>query len=153
MPELSDLRLSKNMKYTALYWAMRFSEREPEIFIKRFQNGVTLEIHADKQETFLNGERYLELNSHESFVALECINRLLSLGFSLSNFTLQENCLSFKDYLIKFIVWDKKFHLQDNENDNIVYYKSRLVSGVLEYQSKFTTTTNGMTTGCSRVLI
>ena len=136
MPELSDLRLSKNMKYTALYWAMRFSEREPEIFIKRFQNGVTLEIHADKQETFLNGERYLELNSHESFVALECINRLLSLGFSPSDFTLQENCLLFKGHLIKFIVWDKKFHLQDNENDNIVYYKSRLVSGVLEYQSK-----------------
>lgn len=34
MPKLSDLRLSKNMKYTALYVAMRFYEHTPDIFEK-----------------------------------------------------------------------------------------------------------------------
>ena len=37
MATLSDLRLSKNMKYTALYWAMRFFEQEPYIFLKEYK--------------------------------------------------------------------------------------------------------------------
>ena len=38
MEKLSDLRLSKNMKYTALYWAMRFFEHVPDVFEKTYFN-------------------------------------------------------------------------------------------------------------------
>jgi len=135
MPQLSDLRLSKNMKYTALYWSMRFFEREPDIFTKEYANGVKIEIYANKQQVYINGNFVFELNTHESFVKLECINRLLSIGYSLSNIRFENDGISFKDFNVRFIVWDDKFNF-DNQVNKTVLYKSRLVSGVLEYQSK-----------------
>ena len=46
MEKLSDLRLSKNMKYTALYWAMRFFEHTPDVFEKSFADGTHIVIRA-----------------------------------------------------------------------------------------------------------
>lgn len=135
MPQLSDLRLSKNMKYTALYWAMRFSEREPDTFTKKYVNGVKIIIYANKQQVYINDDFLFELDTHESFVKLECVNRLLSLGYSLSDILFDDDCLSFKGFCVRFIVWDDKFSL-DKQANKTVLYKSRLVSGVLEYQSK-----------------
>lgn len=135
MPQLSDLRLSKNMKYTALYWAMRFSEHEPDIFSKKYSNGVKIVIYANKQQVYINNSFSFELDTHESFVKLECVDRLLSLGYSISDFTLFDDCILFIGYTIHFIVWDAKFNFE-NVKDKTVIYKSRLVSGVLEYQNK-----------------
>ena len=135
MQQLSDLRLSKNMKYTALYWAMRFSEYAPDIFSKEYLNGVKIEIRADKQQVRFNGEFSFELNTHESFVKLECIDRLFRLGYSLSDICIDADSIYFKGFQVQFITWDTKFCL-DAVKDKFVYYKSRLVSGVLEYQSK-----------------
>lgn len=135
MPQLSDLRLSKNMKYTALYWAMRFSEYEPNIFSKEYPNGVGAVIYADKQQVYFGGNISFTLNTHESFVKLECVDRLLSLGNSISDLALFGDCILFMGYTIHFIVWDAKFNFK-NVKDKTVIYKSRLVSGVLEFQSK-----------------
>ena len=135
MATISDFRLSKNMKYTALYWAMRFFEYEPNIFVKDYKTDTKIEIYADEQQVYINGQLSFELNTHESFVKLECIDRLLSLGYVLSDIRLDNDLLRFKGYNIQFIVWDKSFS-QKQANDKDVQYKSRLVSGVLEYQSK-----------------
>ena len=54
MERLSDLRLSKNMKYTALYWAMRFFEHAPDVFEKTFDDGTHIVIKSDSQEVFIN---------------------------------------------------------------------------------------------------
>lgn len=135
MPESSDLRLSKNMKYTALYWAMRFSEHELDIFSKEYSNGVKIVIYANKQQVHINGDFSFQLNTHESFVKLECIDRLLSLGYTLSDIIFDNDGLCFNGFNIRFIIWDAKFCL-DGVEDKCVLYKSRLVSGVLEYQSK-----------------
>lgn len=135
MEKLSDLRLSKNMKYTALYWAMRFFEHEPDIFEKTFADGTHIVIKANSQEVFINDKPAFLLNSHESFVKLECINRILSLGYSINDILLTSDELDFNGYQIKFIVWDNHFELEGIGNKNIVY-KSRLVSGVLEYKTK-----------------
>lgn len=136
MEKLSDLRLSKNMKYTALYWAMRFFEHTPDIFEKTYTDGTHILIDSNSQEVFINGKLSFLVNSHESFVKLECINRILSLGFSINDFALSngEFELKFKGYDIRFIVWDDKFELETD--DKTVIYKSRLVSGVLEYKTK-----------------
>ena len=92
MVKLSDLRLSKNMKYTALYWSMRFSEVEPDIFIKKFlSQNVMITIKANEQKVYINDVFAFELSSHESFVKLECINRLLTLGYSMSDFIIVED--------------------------------------------------------------
>ena len=135
MATLSDLRLSKNMKYTALYWAMRFFEYEQNIFVKDYKTGTKIEIYADEQQVYINGQLSFELNTHESFVKLECIDRLLSLGYVLNDIHMDNDLFRFKGYNIKFIVWDKSLS-QKQANDKDVQYKSRLVSGVLEYQSK-----------------
>ena len=135
MATISDFRLSKNMKYTALYWAMRFFEYEPNIFVKDYKTDTKIEIYADEQQVYINGQLSFELNTHESFVKLECIDRLLSLGYVLSDIRLDNDLLRFKGYNIQFILWDKSFS-QKQANDKDVKNKSRLVSGVLEYKSK-----------------
>ena len=133
MPKLSDLRLSKNMKYTALYVAMRFFEHEPNVFEKEYDNGVKIVINSENQSVFINGSFAFELSTHESFVKLEFVNRLLSLGYSLDDFLLKENGAAFKGYDVVFYVWDDAIDVFDSPNMT-VKYKSRLVSGVLEYK-------------------
>ncbi len=133
MDKLSDLRLSKNMKYTALYWAMRFFEHTPDIFEKKYNDGTVILINANDQKVFINNEFCFLLDSHESFVKLEFINRVLSLGYSLNDIVIGESIL-YKGFSFKFITWDDPFELV--EINNSVIYKSRLVSGVLEYQNK-----------------
>ena len=134
MEKLSDLRLSKNMKYTALYWAMRFFEHTPDIFEKNYENGTLITIDSNTQEVFINKSKAFLLDSHESFVKLECINRILSLGYSLNDFSFEPESFFFKGYAIRFIVWDDPFVLSGS--NKVVIYKSRLVSGVLEYKTK-----------------
>ncbi len=135
--KLSDLRLSKNMKYTALYVAMRFFEHEPDVFEKDYSNGTYIRIESNTQSVFINEKKSFELDTHESFVKLECVNRLLMLGFTLSDFKLNtsEYEMTFKGYNIKFIAWDDTF-IVDGLTDKSVFYKSRLASGVLEYKCK-----------------
>lgn len=136
MSNISDLRLSKNMKYTALYVAMRFHETEPGVFVKRYDDNAEIKIESDRQKVSINGDFAFLLDTHESFVKLECINRLLTLGYSLSDFKIfgNENRMEFNDFRISFVVWDNPFSELKGEKE--ARYKSRLVSGVLEYKTK-----------------
>ena len=134
MEKLSDLRLSKNMKYTALYWAMRFFEHVPDVFEKVYKDGTHILIDSNSQKVFINKDLVFLLDSHESFVKLECINRLLELGYKLGDFELKSDKLLFRGFIIRFIVWDDPFVLEGDNGETI--YKSRLVSGVLEYKTK-----------------
>ena len=135
MEKLSDLRLSKNMKYTALYWAMHFCEDTPNVFNKTYADGTMLTIDAETQQVLFEGRTILSLCSHESFVTLECINRLLVLGNSFADLQIDGTRLMYRGYTVWPIVWDDAFDFHDKA-DKTVLYKSRLVSGVLEYKSK-----------------
>ena len=134
---LSELRISKDMKFTALYTAMRFFEYEPDIYTKIYKDKTIIKIYANNQKVFINDKEVFLLNTKESFVKIECINRLLELGFNMNNFSLiNENSeLLFKGYIIKFIDWDDEFNT-NKLNKNEVLYKSRLISGVLEHRTK-----------------
>lgn len=123
------------MKYTALYWAMRFCENEPNEFCKNYADGTSLTIDAEAQELRYDGQTILSLSTHKSFVALECINRLLTLGVLLSEIKLIGEKISYKGYTIIPVVWDDRFNLTAAE-EKTIFYKSRLISGVLEYRSK-----------------
>lgn len=134
---LSDLRLSKNMKYTALYVAMRYFEFMPDMFVKEYSSERLL-VNAKSQEVICGDDKVLfMLDSHESFVKLECINRLLSLGYKLSDIKIgtELNDFEFKGYKFRFVVWDENLN-NYSPKDGEVVYKSRLVSGVLEYKNK-----------------
>lgn len=138
MTNLSDLRLSKNMKYTALYWAMRFFETKPDIFTKKYSIGETITINAVTQEVSYGNEILFFLNTRESFVVLECLNRLLELGYMLNEIIVRETSIEVNDCVIHCYEWD--VNLNDVEVVKLskflnVAYKSRLVSGVLEYEN------------------
>lgn len=129
---LSDLRLSKNMKYTALYWAMRFYEYAPDRYRKEYAN-FAVEIDAVKQEASIDGGIKILLNTHESFVVLELIDRLFSLGYKPNDVFINEKQVEFRGLSVQCYVWDDNINYP--ELDGNIAYKSRLVSGVLEYVS------------------
>ena len=130
---LSDLRLSKNMKYTALYWAMRFYEYAPDLYRKEYKNGTCVEIDAERQ-TAIIGKTKLSMNTHESFVVLELLDRLFSLGYTKDDIYVAGAQVQFRKYTVYCHVWDDAIDYP--ASDRGIAYKSRLVSGVLEYQSK-----------------
>ena len=138
--------IAKDMKYTALYWALRFRETAEDVHVKSY-NGYRVTIYAEKHyadfgEKIQNGRKY-DLNSHKSFVVLECIDRLLTKGYSpekimiASDFfdirlnagdsTVGINCFAWDDYNGGI-----ELGLEDYE----VSYTSRLVSGLLEYKGR-----------------
>jgi len=123
------------MKYTALYWAMRYTEIVPNVFEKTYSDGTKLTIQAAEQQVQYSGKKILSLDTHESFVELECLDRLMRLGVPFHSIGLQDNSLIYCGYKIAFLVWDDAFVLSEMQ-EKTVLYKSRLVSGVLEYQSK-----------------
>ncbi len=130
---LSDLRLSKNMKYTALYWAMRFYEYAPDLYRKEYKNGTCVEIDAEKQTAFI-GKTKLSINTHESFVMLELLDRLFSLGYTQHDIHITETQVQFRNFIVCCHVWDDAIDYPASDRE--IAYKSRLVSGVLEYQSR-----------------
>lgn len=137
--------ISKDMKYTALYWALRFIENDLDIHKKSY-NGYEITIYAEKQYVDfgnrIKGVREYPLITHESFVVLECVDRLLEMGYvpeeitigSHSNITI---CKNNKTIWIECEDWDSYKGVGDvaMDFDYEIVYTSRLVSGLLEYKA------------------
>ena len=137
MINLEALKFSHNMKYTSLYSSMLFSEDNEDIYQKKYNDGTIITIEANTQKLLINYELAFFLNSHESFVKLECIDRLLNLGYKISDIShiSNENYFFFNGFKIIFFEWNSDMNL-NAMNDHVIYYKSRLVSGIIEYKSK-----------------
>ncbi len=118
--QISNLELSKDMKYEALYWALGFEELEKSVFTKNY-GSFAAKIYAEKQFvdygdnlSIVNGER-LVLDTHKSFVVLECIDKLLSMGYQVSEIILDldnEYDIYCNDLYIKCYEWDYMKSLQ-----------------------------------------
>lgn len=140
---VENLRLSKDMKYEALYWALGFEELEKNIFSKHYDN-LIIKINSElglvdfeNKLSIVNGNM-LKLNTHKSFVILECIDKLLSMGYLVSDIILDldnEYDIYCHDLYIKCFEWNHE------EEDNVIFkvdsiksitYSSRLISGVIE---------------------
>lgn len=140
---VDNLRLSKDMKYEALYWALGFEELEKNIFSKHYDN-LIIKINSElglvdfeNKLSIVNGNM-LKLNTHKSFVILECIDKLLSMGYLVSDIILDldnEYDIYCHDLYIKCFEWNHE------EEDNVIFkvdsiksitYSSRLISGVIE---------------------
>ena len=140
---VDNLRLAKDMKYEALYWALGFEELEKNIFSKQYNN-LIIKINSElglvdfeNKLSIVNGNSF-KLNTHKSFVILECINKLLSMGYLISDIILDldnEYDIYCYDLYIKCFEWNHE------EEDNVIFkvdsfksitYSSRLISGVIE---------------------
>lgn len=86
-----------------------------------------------KQTAFI-GKTKLPLNTHESFVVLELLDRLFSLGYTQNDIHVAGTRVQFHNFTVYCHVWDDAMDYPVSDRE--IAYKSRLVSGVLEYQSK-----------------
>ena len=147
---VDNLRLAKDMKYEALYWALGFEELEKNIFTKHYNN-LTIQINSElglvdfkNKLSIVNADSF-KLNTHKSFVILECIDKLLSMGYLSSDIILDldnEYDIYCKDLYIKCFEWNHE------EDDNVEFkvdafksitYSSRLISGVIERRTSIKT--------------
>lgn len=141
--------IAKDMKYEALYWALGFEETMSGIFEKNYSNTKGIIDSNNQYASFdgitIIGKDKLNLNSHKSFVVLELIDKLLSMGYSKSEIIIDldnEYDVYCKNLYIKCFEWG---HIEKDDikyNTNNIYritYSSRLLSGVIdrEYYVKF----------------
>ena len=152
--------ISMDMKYSALYWALRFVENELDVHVKEY-SGYKITIYANEQEVDFGDKIICEqivggktiqqfgkypLNSHKSFVVLELIDRLLNNGYkpehikvfvdsSIVDVVLDTgNCYA----IIHCLAWgDYVGGLELVDADYELTYTSRLVSGLLEYKGVY----------------
>lgn len=148
---VDNLRLAKDMKYEALYWALGFEELNKGIFTKVYNKNLKFEINADKQQvdlgnkiSIVNGDTLL-LTTHKSFVILECIDKLLTMGYKPSEIIIDldnEYDIYCKDLYIKCYEWN---HLEEDKVEfkkdtfKSISYESRLISGVIERRTAIKT--------------
>lgn len=131
--------IAKDMKYEALYWALGYEETFKGIFTKngRVINSNMQYAKFSEMLTIIGADK-ISLDSHKSFVVLECLDKLLDMGYSPSEIIVDldnEYDIYCNNIYIKCYEWGHE------EKDNIivkkksfvsVVYSSRLVSGVIE---------------------
>ena len=140
--------ISMDMKYTALYWALRFLENDLDTHTKVY-HGYPITIEAERQtidygkEITVLSKELRFLKRHKDFVVLECVDRLLSKGYQPSDIIL-DGREGIADILvgnvkIYCVQWGKDYQTaipgMDSMEDNSILYTSRLVSGLLEYKT------------------
>lgn len=141
MIRLEDLRISRSLKYTALYWKLGFVEVEHDVFEKEYRNNQKIIIYADKQQIDLGKisviNKEFTLKDHKSFVILECINKLLEMGYSPLQIVIDtdnEYDIYCGDLYIKCHEWGRVKQPEECVGKPFysVDYSSRLVSGLIE---------------------
>lgn len=143
-----NYKYSEDMKYLALYWALRFVETEEDIMVKEYKGGYKITIDAEHQyvdfgnRITMIGNKTLSLTDHKSFVILECVDKLLSMGYLPSEIIIDlqnEFDIYANNLYIKCFEWG---HMDDS---NItpkpgtflsIKYESRLISGIIERKTE-----------------
>ena len=147
MENKTELQITKTLKYEALYIILGFSEIDRGIFRKEYPS-LVITVDTNKQTvdfgdalSVINGT--FELKNDKSFVILECVDRLLTIGYSPMDIIVDMNNefdIYAKNIYIKCFAWDwmkiKSFDdktLLGSENKYMsVIYESRTYSGLIE---------------------
>ena len=135
--------IARDMKYEALYWALGFEEIEKGLFKKKYSTSTSTidSLHQNvsfgSQLSILHADA-LPLSTHKSFVILECIDKLLMMGYSPNEIIIDldnEYDIYCRNLYIKCFEWNHEEPSKITiKNDSIlsITYSSRLVSGVIE---------------------
>ena len=143
--EIYRNRVSGDFKYLALYWALGYEPDGRGVFYKDYGD-CHIEIDPEKGEaTFgvpltLVGMAKYPLDTHESFVVLECIDRLLELGYHASEIVIDpknEWDIYLEGIYIKCYEWGSDMFFEGKPRPNMgtfisVLYQSRLYSGFID---------------------
>ena len=139
-----NLRIAKDMKYEALYWALGYKELKKDIFTKTYAGDLTITVNIEKQVVdFTNhikliGTTSFKLETPKSFVVFECIDKLLSMGYLPNEIAILNSDkydIKCANLFIKCFEWNKL--VNDNFispiNDELaICYESCLMSGMIE---------------------
>lgn len=131
--------IAKDMKYTALYWALRFVETELDVYIKEY-GGYRVTIYADRQEVDFGKRIYCDeghypLKRHKDFVVLEVVDRLLSNSYKPEEIQVSEDAiLTARGETIRCEAWEDYPAAKSQFGIFGTLYTSRLVSGLLEHK-------------------
>lgn len=139
--------VARDMKYEALYWALGFMTSDDGLFHKHYACGEVC-IDIDKQiavfprQMTIIGNHCLPLDDHKSFVILECIDRLFTMGYQPVEIILDldnEYDIYCQNLYIRCFAWGDRTDNKDKLKPGTylsINYCSRLVSGniELEYQ-------------------
>ena len=143
-----NYKYSEDMKYLALYWALRFIETKEDILVKTYDGGYKITIDAENQyvdfgnRITIIGDKYLSLTTHKSFVILECVDKLLTMGYLPSEIIIDlqnEFDIYATNLYIKCFEWN---HMDDSAFTPkpgtyiSVKYESRLISGIIERKTE-----------------
>ena len=151
--DILDLKLVRDMKYEALYWALGFLEETKGVFTKQYSY-FQIEINVEngivnfKNRIAVIGSEYFVLNSHKSFVILECVDKLLSIGYFPHEIIIDldnEYDIYTKNLYIKCCEWNKsiKDYMCPKKDTYLsITYESRLVGGVIERKTSIRDHTN-----------
>ncbi len=147
MEKKTELQITKTLKYEALYIILGFEETEKGIFRKEYSS-TTITVDTNHQTvdfgssiSVINGD--FILGNDKSFVILECVDRLLTIGYSPMEIIIDmdnEFDIYVKNIYIKCFAWDwmeeKRFDdgsLLGRKNKYLsVIYESRTYSGLIE---------------------
>lgn len=131
--------IAKDMKYEALYWALGFEKKDDGVFMKKYAGEYRAEIDSDKQYARFEGiNENIALDTHESFVVLECLDKLLSMGYQpeeISVFPDKDSDICCENLQIKCFEWnyiENTGKTPARPDIKLIRYQSRLVSGLIE---------------------
>ncbi len=150
--------ITKDMKYEALYWALGYIEYNKGYFEKAYDNFKVIInsndglVNFDSKISIVNSDSF-KLNSHKSFVVLECIDKLLSMGYRPSEIIVDfdnEYDIYCVDLYIKCYEWNhaKKDNVEFKKDYfKSITYESRLISGIIERKTSIKTVGGVFDTG------
>lgn len=138
-------RVSGDFKYLALYWALGFEPNESGLFVKDYGD-CRIEIDSENglarfgAPLTVVGSTSLRLDTHESFVILECVDRLLELGYNASEIVVDpgnEWDVYLDGVYIKCFEWGSEMSCGGKPAPKVgtfvsVLYQSRLYSGFID---------------------
>lgn len=142
---INDNRISKDYKYLALYWALGFEPGSDGVFAKDYGDcRIRIEPESGRAEfskplTCLGGA-YMSLKDDKAFVILECVDRLLELGYSAGEIIVDpenEWDVYLGDIYIRCLPWGEKADGLSLPAPRIgtfvsAIYSSRLYSGFVD---------------------
>ncbi len=134
-----------DMKYLILYHKLGFQEVSPDIYLKHYPD-CSIRINSEEQLFFYEDFSY-PLLDHKDFVILECLDRLLGLGYTSSEVQLKGSIFDIalkknNTILLNIICeqWGDDFEEQRKifcSSDDLpsVIYTSKLSGGLIDWIS------------------
>ncbi|OPY34227.1 MAG: hypothetical protein A4E32_00499 [Methanomassiliicoccales archaeon PtaU1.Bin124] len=133
-----------DMKYVILYWILEYREMGPDIFEKDYGT-LKIRIESEKQRFMFKDEWY-PLTDHKDFVILECIDRLLRIGYLPDNLSLtnERNLALVKDDVpfLQIICeqWGEDYERAVSAtlgNSDVIIYTSKLSGGLIDFKYEY----------------